>query len=190
MSLRKFSILLLISLISLLLAAKPDDKDTAAALRQSSTLLKQEGIRWKSIHGSPSKDEVILIEEETSFKILLTIDPVVKNIVNNQSITREYVINKEPDLKRGWLNTIIADSDLYFMGGFNTNLNTDIGILAGYHPRMLHNFGIGPMICIRSLYVVVYYSGGKINMDHVIMGFGIGTDYSGPVSNFMLGVKF
>jgi len=191
MHLLKHLMILLIVLISIpAIGVRPSDKETAAAIRQASSLLKQENTRWKNIHSNPLKEEIILIEEEKTFKIILTIDPFVRNIINNQPISREYIIDKAQKPNRGIFNSIISDSDIYFMGGFNTNKDTDIGLLLGYHPNFMYNFGVGPLVCTRSLSMMVYCSAGKIDLSHVIIGLGVGTDYSGPVSNFMIGVMF
>ena len=190
MILRRSLILLLIVSSSIYAADRPTDKETSIALRQASSLLKEEAKRWKTIHEDPKKEEAVLIEEKDNFRIKVTIDPVVKNIVNSQSITREYIIPKTPEPKRGLLNVLFEGMDLYFMGGFNTAKEIDIGLMAGYtNPELMGNFGFGGYVGLRTLTAMVFYNFGNIDMEHVIIGAGVGTDYSGTAANFMIGVK-
>lgn len=192
MHLQRILILLLIGLTNFLFSqegTKPTDKEVAAALRQSSAILKQESKRWKVIHDDPQKNEAKLTENKDSFTINITIDPVVKNLVNDQPIVREYIIPKTHPPKRGILNVLLENTDIYFMGGITTSKDIDIGIMAGYHnPDIFPNLGIGGYVGLKSMTVILYYDLGKLDMSHVIIGAGIGTDYSGTSANFMIGV--
>src|SRR5210317_861345 len=73
--------------------------DTAVKyLRKSSRILKQERQRWEGIHSNPITDKVKVTQDNSKEMIAIDviIDTKVENEINNQPITRQYVIDFMP----------------------------------------------------------------------------------------------
>lgn len=162
--------------------------EISKALRESSAIMKEEAKRWEKLHGSPSESELTLTEEQDAFIIKIEIDPVVRNVINSQPITREYRVEKDPRPDKGILNKVLEYSNLYLSAGWNVT-GIDAGLTAGYSPPIMNGFGIGASLFTRSLNVSGYYSFGRFELPHVIIGMGIGTDYDGAVITLFTGVR-
>jgi hypothetical protein len=183
-------IMLIILSISIVYAKNPDNQKSILLLKKSSAVLKEERVRWKGLHESPNRSEAVLIEDSDSFTVKITIDPVVKNIVNDQPITREYKILKDPGTERGLLGEFINDVDIYLCASYSISAGVTAGLLAGYNPEFIKYAGVGLLFTPDSAAIAIYGNLGKLDMKHVIIGVAPGICKTGYDVNYFIGVQF
>lgn len=172
--------LLLLSLLLMLLfptitnskPSKENNKAAIEALEQCNQLLKEEGVRWQTLHTNPVTDQWVITKNGNNLEIDVTIDTQVSNIINDKPIKRKYTLI--PDNYKFWypFDIMIGGSYIGVVGWRPT-------FGCGYAPLWGYGFGATVNTTLMNINAGIFYTSKYFPSGFVEAT--IGTTFTGVV---------
>ena len=176
---RNWTILLIALLLSLqttIVNSAPSESNNKAAINalvQCQTLLREEKQRWNMIHGNPPPDKVIVTKEGENLIVNVTIDDSVKNIINNQPITRTYTLTPNDC-------NILSFADIMVSGSYITAVGWRPTLGIGYAPNFAQGFGITANTSLLNINGGIYYRIKQV--PHIFIQVLVGATFTGQLT--------
>jgi len=164
-------LMLLLIFITVILSAeqppKPNQNETtyfdieleyikvSELLITATKVIKQEKKRWENIHGNPIGDIVNVIDKNDNVTIDIEINTQVDTIINNQPITRKYIIGTPKN------KNINTNLDFIILATYSISDGLKPAICVGYKPFRKVNIGMLKKVG-ASIYTTIYSAGSTL----------------------------